>query len=162
MSTANISPHLTAPHDLEQQALIFFGRWGESFDAFCSSFERLLADDCVWDQRPIPRLTGPKGAIRFLKLSRRTIGLETCDVEIVRIASEGNVVHVERVDRLRRRDGSLIAAAPVAGVLTFSADRVIHWREYFDSAGFVAQMLTTSLLQLTRRARALAARAVRG
>ena len=104
---------------LERQALEFFARWGESFDAFAASFE-LLAEDCVWDQRPIPRLVGPRAAVRFLTLARRTLGVETCDVEIVRLASEGTVVHVERVDRLRRADGSLIVAAPVAGVLTFS------------------------------------------
>ena len=134
----------------ETRALEFFARWGESFDACAASFE-LLAEDCVWDQRPIPRLTGPRAAVRFLTLTRHTLGLETIDVEIVRVASRGNVVHVERVDRLRRADGSLIAAAPVAGVLTFTGDQVTHWREYFDSAGFVAQALTTSAAHLATR-----------
>jgi limonene-1,2-epoxide hydrolase len=145
----------------EQEALDFLARWGESFDACCRSFEDLLAEDCVWDQRPIPRLTGPRSAVRFLKLARSTIGLETIDVEIRRIASDRDVVYVERVDRLRRADGSLIASAPVVGLMTFSADRVVHWREYFDSAEFVAQVLATSIFYLARRLVALPARAVR-
>jgi len=135
----------------EQQVVEFFARWGRSFDELCGSFEDLLAEDCVWDQRPIPALTGPQAAIRFLKISRRAIGLETIDVEIVRIASMHNVVHVERIDRLRRADGSLIAKAPVAGVLTFAEGRVTHWREYFDSAEFVAQALVTSTRHLAFR-----------
>jgi limonene-1,2-epoxide hydrolase len=149
--------HTTAPEQApeaiarERHAVDFFARWGESFDSLCGSFHDLLAEDCVWDQRPIPRLTGPARAVRFLKVARTTLGLETVEVEILHLASEGDVVHIERVDRLRRADGSLIAAAPVAGVLTFSGDHVTHWREYFDSAEFVVQALATSVLHLARR-----------
>jgi limonene-1,2-epoxide hydrolase len=145
----------------EQQAIDFFARWGESFDAMCQSFDELLASDCVWDQRPIPRLRGPSAAVRFLKLARATMGLAIIDVEVRRIASEGEIVLVERVDRLRRKDGSLIAAAPVVGVLTFSGDRVIHWREYFDSAEFTAQALARSIVYLAGRLATLATRAAR-
>jgi limonene-1,2-epoxide hydrolase len=98
----------------EQRVIEFFTSWSESFEAFCDSFA-LLAEDCVWDQRPIPRLIGPQQAVRFLKLARATLGLVTIDVEILHIASAGQIVHVQRVDRLRRADGSLIVAAPVAG-----------------------------------------------
>jgi limonene-1,2-epoxide hydrolase len=140
------------PH--EQQVVDFFARWSESFEAMCDSFVELLAEDCVWDQRPIPRLTGPGRAVRFLTMARRALGLMTVDVEILRLASEGDVVHVERVDRLRRADGSLIVAAPVAGVLEFSGDRVVRWREYFDAAGFVARTLASSSAYLARRLRA--------
>ena len=133
------------------QAIDFFAQWGESFDALCQAFEARLAPDCVWDQRPIPRLTGPDAAVRFLKLARCTMGLATIDVEILRMASQGDVVLVERVDRLRRADGSLIASAPVAGVLTFSGDCVVHWREYFDSGSFIAHMLASGTHHLARR-----------
>lgn len=133
-----------------QLTVEFFARWGESFEECCAAFETLLADGCVWDQRPIPRLRGPRAAVRFLKFTSVVLGMETIDVEIVRVASTGNVVHVERIDRLRRADGSLIASAPVVGVLTFSGDQVVHWREYFDSAEFVVQALTTSVLHLLR------------
>src|ERR1700757_5060637 len=103
----------------EQQALDFFAAWGRSFDDMCDAFRRTLAPDAVWDQRPIPKITGPDAAIRFLDLSRRTLGLQTIDVEILRSAGSGNVVFAERVDHLRRRDGSEIAAAAVTGVLEF-------------------------------------------
>lgn len=148
-STEHRSTTRSSTH--ERQVVDFFARWGESFEECRAAFEELLADGCVWDQRPIPRLTGPAAAVRFLELARKIAGMETIDVEIVRIACEGDVVHVERIDRLRRADGSLIAAAPVAGVLTFSGDRVVHWREYFDSAGFVVQTLATTVAHLGRR-----------
>jgi limonene-1,2-epoxide hydrolase len=142
---------MAGPASREQVALAFFARWGVSFEELCASLEDVLAPDGVWDQRPIPRLTGPRSAVRFMRLARRTLGVETIDVEVLRIAGAGDVVHCERVDRLRRADGSVIVAAPVAGVLTFSGDRVVHWREYFDSAGFVARALGSSLAHLARR-----------
>ena len=144
----------------EGRALEFFASWSDSFEAFSDSFE-LLADDCVWDQRPIPRLIGPRQARRFLRIARATLGLATCDVEILHIASVSDVVLVQRVDRLRRADGSLIAAAPVAGVLQFRSDRIHHWREHFDSAEFVVQVAATGGVHLVRRLAAAGVNVVR-
>jgi len=143
-------PAKTTPDQCELQALEFFAAWGESFDAMCASFG-LLAADCVWDQRPIPKLTGPREAVRFLRISHRVLGLATIDVEILSIAGRNDVVHTARVDRLRRADGTLIAAAPVAGVLTFGAGKITHWREYFDATGLFAQTVATTLTHPVRR-----------
>ena len=132
------------------QALEFFAAWGESFDAMCASFD-VLAPDGVWDQHPIPKLTGPGQAVRFLRIAHRALGLATIDVEILSIASTNDVVHTARIDRLRRADGTLIASAPVAGVLTFGGDKITHWREYFDASGFVGQTLATTLTHPVRR-----------
>jgi limonene-1,2-epoxide hydrolase len=140
------------PDHHELQALGFFAAWGESFDALCASFG-LLAPECVWDQRPIPKLTGPRQAVRFLQIAHRVLGLATIDVEILSIASKNDVVHTARVDRLRRTDGTLIAAAPVAGVLTFSAGKITHWREYFDATEFLAQIVAMTLIHPVRRLR---------
>jgi limonene-1,2-epoxide hydrolase len=140
----------TAPDQRELQALGFFTAWGESFDAMCASFG-LLAAECVWDQRPIPKLTGPAQAVRFLQIAHRVLGLATIDVEILSIASKNDVVHTARVDRLRRADGTLIAAAPVAGVLTFGAGKITHWREYFDATDLLAQTVATTLSHPVRR-----------
>jgi limonene-1,2-epoxide hydrolase len=140
----------TTPDQHELRALEFFAAWGESFDAMCTSFN-VFASDCVWDQSPIPKLTGPRQAVRFLRIAHRVLGLATIDVEILDIASNNDVVHTARIDRLRRADGTLIAAAPVAGVLTFDAGKIRHWREYFDATGFLAQTVATSLTHPIRR-----------
>ncbi|WAJ46641.1 limonene-1,2-epoxide hydrolase [Mycobacterium sp. Aquia_216] len=138
------------PDQHELRVLGFFAAWGESFDAMCASFD-LLAAECVWDQRPIPKLTGPGQAVRFLRIAHRVLGLATIDVEILGIASKNDVVHTARVDRLRRADGTLIAAAPVAGMLTFGAGKITHWREYFDATGFLAQTVATTLTHPVRQ-----------
>jgi limonene-1,2-epoxide hydrolase len=145
----------------EQRAVDFFAAWGTSFDAMCDAFRATMADDCVWEQRPIAVTTGIDQALRFIKLSRATLGLATVDVELLRVASVGDVVHTERIDYLRRADGTLIAAAPVAGVLEFDGDRIVHWREYFDAVGFVRQAGASSAVHVTRAAYGRLARSAR-
>jgi len=45
------------------------------------------------------------------------------------LAQEGAVI-VERSDNLHRADGSLIAAVPVTGVVLFTGDQIVEWRDY--------------------------------
>jgi limonene-1,2-epoxide hydrolase len=80
-----------------------------------------------------------------MDIARTTMGLTTIDVEVVSIAAAGDKVHTERIDTLRRSDGSVIVAAPLAGVLTFEGGRLVHWREYFDSATFAGLALGSNI-----------------
>jgi len=128
-----------------QRATDFFDRWSSSYGGLTASFREVFAPHCVWDQRPMARTTGPDAAIRFMDIARTTMGLATVDVEIVSIAAAGDKVHTERIDTLRRSDGSSIVAAPVAGVLTFEGGRLVHWREYFDSATFAGLALGSNI-----------------
>jgi limonene-1,2-epoxide hydrolase len=135
-----------------QRAAEFFAQWGTSFEGMCDAFRATFAEDCVWEQRPLAVTTGPHEAIRFLRIARAALGLATVEVDVRRLASHGNVVHTERIDYLRRADGTLIAAAPVAGILEFDGDRVVRWREYFDAPGFVRQACASGAAQLARTA----------
>lgn len=129
----------------------FFARWAISFDEMCASFTGTLAPDGVWDQRPMARTTGPAEAVRILRLSRRALGLDTIGVDVLSIAVTGDTVHTERVDHLRRADGSLIVSAPVAGVLTYRDGRLTHWREYFDTASLASRALGSGAVAVFRR-----------
>jgi limonene-1,2-epoxide hydrolase len=118
--------------DHGEVARTFFQNWSTSFDGMCAAFREAFAPGCDWDQRPMCRTTGPDSAVRFLRVCRRGMLLETIDVEILSLAVTGNVVHTARIDHLYRADGSHIASPPVAGVLTFADAKIIHWKEYFD------------------------------
>ena len=51
---------------------------------------------------------------------------------MVHIAEIGNVVLTERVDTLRRADGTAILAVALAGILEFNdAGQITAWREYW-------------------------------
>ena len=132
-------------HDLEAITRDFFASWGKSFDGVIDGFSTYLAPDCDWDQRPMLRTRTRDGALKFLRVCRRTIGLETIDVKLLSIAVSGNVVHTARIDHLRRKDGTLIGSPPVAGVLTFTDGKVVAWKEYFDPAVFGAKAVGSVL-----------------
>lgn len=135
---------------LELRATAFFASWGTSFDGMCEGFGIELDAECDWDQRPMWRTHSRESALSFLRLARRTLGLDTIDVDLLSVAVTGQVVHTQRVDQLRRRDGSLIVSAPVAGVLTYRNDRVVHWKEYFDPTVLGAKVVVSSLRHLVR------------
>jgi limonene-1,2-epoxide hydrolase len=140
---------MSEPGDLVRQ---FFASWGVSFEAMCASFRTRFGPDCDWDQRPMVRTTGPDAAVRFLERTRALGGLDTIGVDVVSLAVVGDTVHTERVDHLRRADGSVIASAPVAGVLTLHDGRIVRWREYFDPTGLAFQALTSGAVAVTRSA----------
>lgn len=50
------------------------------------------------------------------------------------IAADGNKVLTERVDRFERADDSEIGAAKVMGILEVEGDKIIVWRDYFDTS----------------------------
>jgi limonene-1,2-epoxide hydrolase len=135
----------TRDMDNMERAIEFFSRWGTSYEGLTESFRDVFDQQCVWDQRPMAKTTGPAAAIRFMDIARTTMGLATIDVEVVSIAAAGDKVLTERIDTLRRTDGSVIVAAPLAGVLTFEGGRLVHWREYFDSASFAGLALGSNI-----------------
>lgn len=125
---------------VELIAAEFFARWAVSFDELCASFDNVMAPACRWEQRPMIVTNTRLQAVRFLRVSRRVLGLATIEVELSSLASVGNIVLTERVDHLLRSDRTVIASAPVAGVLEFEGNQIVAWREYFNAVGFAAQM----------------------
>jgi len=111
------------------------GEWGKDFESVLASFRRHVAPNAVWVQDPAPTTRSLEEALSLLRDTRDRLGMETFAADIVHIAVNGDVAFAERVDHLRRADGSLIASLPVTGVFEFDREgRISVWREYFDSA----------------------------
>jgi limonene-1,2-epoxide hydrolase len=130
----------------------FFERWAVSFDEMCAAFAETFAADCYWDQRPLAATTGPEPALRFLRRARLLMGLERAEVELISIASAGAIVHTQRIDRLYARSGALLTEVPVSGVLEIADQRIVAWKEYFDSAQFVGNTLALGARRLAAAA----------
>ncbi len=60
------------------------------------------------------------------------------EFEIVAIASAGNVVFTERIDRFTI--GGREVALPVAGVFEVRDGKIAAWRDYFDLASYQRQL----------------------
>ncbi len=112
----------------------FMSDWSKDFESIIQSYRQYLAADVVWEQGPIPTTRSLDEAIALLRQFRERVGLESFPADVRQVVVRGDVGFAERVDHLRRRDGTVIASIPVTGVFEFNAaGKISAWREYFDS-----------------------------
>ena len=111
---------------------------------FCAAWSRLdieelmgyFTDDAVYHNMPGPPASGREAVRqtieRFLK------GWEKTNWEIVNVASAGNVVFAERVDRTDA--GGRHVDLPLVGVFEIEGEKIRAWRDYFDLPTLMNQM----------------------
>jgi limonene-1,2-epoxide hydrolase len=95
-------------------------------------FEAYLAPDLEWWNGGWPTIRGRDTAIALLEMFATMIEMAESRIEVKHVASRGNVVFTERVDRLYRADGSLISEPPIVGIFEVEDGMVRRWREYED------------------------------
>jgi limonene-1,2-epoxide hydrolase len=119
--------------------LSFFACWDSTLTEMCDSYRRMFTADTKWMNPGFPVFTGAGEAVQFLQDEAERIGLETIPVEVRHIVAADGVVMSERVDHLRRADGSSIISIPVSGVFEMTTDgRIAVWREYADTSAVLA------------------------
>ena len=126
--------------DLEELTSRFFARWAVSFETMTAAFTEVLAPDCVWEQRPVVTHSR-RGALGFLRLARRFLGLESVVVEVRHLARDGDTVLTDRVDHMLRADGTLIASVPIVGVLSFRGTELVAWRDHMGVPAMVGRIV---------------------
>lgn len=110
---------------------------------FCAAWSRrnveeLLAffsPDAVYHNMPLPPLQGID-AIRAT-LETFVTPAEWIEFEMLIIASRGNTVFTERVDRFRFAGKEV--SLPVAGVFELENGKIRAWRDYFDMQTWLQQ-----------------------
>lgn len=87
-----------------------------------------FAIDAVWDNVPIEAVRGFEAIRRAVEryVKRTTSG----HIEILNLATAGNVVLTERIDHFSF-DGHPIDAR-VMGAFEVAGDKITAWRDYFD------------------------------
>jgi len=111
---------------------------------FCAAWgrrdvEELLgyfAADAVYHNMPMAPVTGHDGIRELLNMFAPAA--ETAEFEILAIASSGNLVFTERVDRFTMNGRQV--ALPVAGVFEVRDGKIAAWRDYFDFATWQRQV----------------------
>ena len=106
----------------------------------CAAFARrdldellgYFAEDAVYDNVPFGPVQG-HDAIRAV-LETFVPGSPEIEFEMVHLASNGPVVHTERIDRMTF-DGTPVEL-PVAGVFEVADGKITAWRDYFDRQMF--------------------------
>lgn len=91
-----------------------------------------MHDDIVWHYAAAiaPPIKGKAGARKFLLGFASQI--QDINWRIFDHAETGDRLFVEGVDEYRTLTGARVVT-PYAGALTFSGDKIIGWRDYFDS-----------------------------
>ena len=106
--------------------------------AFISAMEKMdydtalqyVADDIEYVNGNSPAVYGPDGVRQTLEPFFTP--LKKNEFRILREATDGNVVIIERLDRHLADHGWF--ELPVTGVMEVEDGRIIYWREYFDMA----------------------------
>jgi limonene-1,2-epoxide hydrolase len=101
-------------------------------------FKFALADNCYLQQTKTPDLRGINEIVTFLQRVRSAGVFETIDVECSNLIATDRFVVSERTDYLRTANGTLVATCPCVGVMEIASDKIIAWRDYFDSADMQA------------------------
>ncbi len=111
---------------------------------FCASWSRRdveaildwFAPDAVYHNIPLAPARGHAGIRAVLEMF--VPPASKIEFEITAIASRGNVVFTERVDRFTVGDREI--ALPVAGVFEIRDGKIAAWRDYFDMASYQRQL----------------------
>jgi limonene-1,2-epoxide hydrolase len=95
----------------------------------------LLADDVVYHNIPMQRVTGPAAVKAVFDQ------FPAAEIEFIvhHQAEAGGAVLNERTDRFRLADGRAIEIR-VMGVFEVDGGRIRAWRDYFDLAQFMSQL----------------------
>jgi limonene-1,2-epoxide hydrolase len=100
-----------------------------------------LAPDARW-QAVVPLANVVQGPDAICREAERQYRIyKECDCELLNIASAGDTVFTERVDRVRLLDGNKEIITRVTGVFTVNDDNlIVFWREYWDMLDIADQI----------------------
>jgi limonene-1,2-epoxide hydrolase len=112
----------------------FFEAMGPTLEDFKRNYAERMTEDVVWESvgRPVHR--GREECIAHLDDLHARTGMEYCTIEILHLASDGDVVLSERVDTMHRADGSEIMTFRLAGAIEIRDGRIARYTDYLDTA----------------------------
>lgn len=111
----------------------FFADLGSTEAENATAFEKFLADDVIWDTGSRV-LHGLEACLTHVHHVPVEYGIAAFDANLQNIAVSGNSVLTERIDNLYAADGRIIYGVKVMGVLVAQENKIVEWRDYYDSA----------------------------
>jgi limonene-1,2-epoxide hydrolase len=111
----------------------FFDAMGPTLEEFKRNYRERMADDVVWESVGFPPREGKDACIAYLDDLHTRTGMEYCSVEMLHLASAGDVVLSERVDTMHRADGSEIMRFRIMGAIELRDGKITRYSDYFDT-----------------------------
>lgn len=126
------STQVTASNDREAQTLAFFDGMGPDLATFRQTYSDMLAPDVVWETVGRPPRVGLPACLDYLDTLHAGTGMEYCDVELISMASTRDLVFTERIDAMKRADGSLFMDFRIVGITEFRGAKIVRYTDYCD------------------------------
>ncbi len=120
--------------DAQAEVLAFFDEWKPTLADMLASMERRFTDQTVWENVGISKTTGFAEAKAFMDGFAQMYPIESGEVIVHHVASNGNVVLTERTDNFHAKDGTLLVSIKLMGVFEMDGPMIVSWRDYFDTA----------------------------
>jgi limonene-1,2-epoxide hydrolase len=107
--------------------------WAGGPEPTKKTWSQYCTDDIVWWNSARGAVEGMEACLAAIDaIDQLTGGFGCIKVPVRNLVAVEGLVFVERSDDLYRADGSLIAAVPVTGVISFRGEKVAEWRDYCD------------------------------
>jgi limonene-1,2-epoxide hydrolase len=111
---------------------------GPTSKEFWSSFGTYFDDETIWENVGVSRTVGREAAIEFAKSF--PVEFDHMRIEDLVLSAQGNRVYAERIDHFCTHEGAIVLSVRALGVFEIRGQKIAHWRDYFDTAGFVASI----------------------
>lgn len=105
-------------------------------EGFWSSFGTYFDETTIWENVGVARTVGPDEAAKFARAFPVTF--DHMRIADLVLSGAGNRVYAERLDHFCTRDDRIILTVRALGVFEVKGRKIVHWRDYFDTAGFAA------------------------
>ena len=116
----------------------FLASWGRTREELDRAFDVFFEPSTVWENVGMATTVGIQEAGVLMDQFEAMTGVATYATDIVNIAENGNLVLTERIDYFIDRSGVELSQMRLMGIFEVKGDKVIAWRDYFDSAANAA------------------------
>lgn len=117
-----------------------YERWGTSYEELCASYSEIFSAGGTYvTQQDTPPAHSAAEALALIEGFHLGFGVETIDVDSVKIDQVGNRVWTERVDHMVNASGERFLSIAIAGYFDFADDgTLLVWSDYWDMRGLLA------------------------
>jgi len=126
-------PSVLPETENEKLVVAFLDEWGPTYDVFRNAYDKYMTDDVLWENTGFPTVAGKREAMGFLDQLRTIWGMEYCSYQLLGIASRGDKVFTERIDKVHGPDGEVKMTFKIMGSFDIRDGEISRYSDHFDS-----------------------------
>ena len=100
-----------------------------------AAIDTYFTPETIWENHGMAITTGPDEAKALNAGLVAQFGIVAIRFEQLAVAATGNTVMTERIDHMLDAEGKTLGGFPLMGIFEVEGDKILVWRDYFDSAG---------------------------